>query len=59
MTGRELLELRLERGILDVSVDEFYAQAGKPEGLVTRIAERAIGPRQVFSAVERRIGRDA
>src|SRR5580698_5618627 len=35
LTGRALLELRLARGTLDVSVDEFYAQAGKLEGLVT------------------------
>src|SRR5271154_1156810 len=37
MTGRELLELRRKRGVLDVSVDEFYAQAGNPEGLVTEL----------------------
>jgi diguanylate cyclase (GGDEF)-like protein/PAS domain S-box-containing protein len=37
MSGRELLELRLRRGVLDVSVDEFYAQAAKPEGLITEL----------------------
>jgi diguanylate cyclase (GGDEF)-like protein/PAS domain S-box-containing protein len=37
MTGRELLELRRQRDMLDVSVDDFYAQAGKPEGLVTTL----------------------
>jgi diguanylate cyclase (GGDEF)-like protein/PAS domain S-box-containing protein len=37
LTGRALLELRLARGTLDVSVDEFYAQAGKLEGLVTEL----------------------
>src|SRR5580698_3017955 len=37
MTGKELLELRRERGVLDISVDEFYAQAGDPEGLVTEL----------------------
>ena len=35
MTGPELLELRLKRGVLDVSVDDFYTHAGTPEGLVT------------------------
>ena len=35
MTGPELLELRRKRGILDVSVADFYANAGAPEGLVT------------------------
>src|ERR1700722_17368935 len=38
MTGKELLELRRERGVLDISVDEFYAQAGDPEGLVTELS---------------------
>jgi diguanylate cyclase (GGDEF)-like protein/PAS domain S-box-containing protein len=37
MTGRDLLELRRKRGVLDVSVDEFYAQAGNAEGLVTEL----------------------
>ncbi|HET7888780.1 MAG TPA: EAL domain-containing protein [Bradyrhizobium sp.] len=37
MSGRELLELRLQRGVLDVSVDEFYAQAVEPEGLITEL----------------------
>src|SRR6202521_2243419 len=35
MTGPELLALRLKRGVLDVSVDDFYTHAGTPEGLVT------------------------
>src|SRR5450432_850265 len=35
MTDPELLELRLKRGVLDVSVDDFYTHAGTPEGLVT------------------------
>jgi diguanylate cyclase (GGDEF)-like protein/PAS domain S-box-containing protein len=39
MTGRGLLELRRERGVLDISVDEFYAQAGNPEGLVTELPD--------------------
>jgi diguanylate cyclase (GGDEF)-like protein/PAS domain S-box-containing protein len=38
MTGKELLELRRERGVLDISVEEFYAQAGDPEGLVTELS---------------------
>jgi diguanylate cyclase (GGDEF)-like protein/PAS domain S-box-containing protein len=37
MTGRDLLELRRRCGALDISDDEFYAQAGKPEGLVTEL----------------------
>src|SRR3569832_615752 len=37
MSGRELLDLRLQRGVLDVSVDEFYAQAAKPAGLITEL----------------------
>src|SRR5216684_2553495 len=35
MTGPELLALRLKRGVLDVSVDDFYTHAGTPEGLIT------------------------
>ena len=37
MTGRDLLELRRQRGKLNVSVEEFCAQAGKPEGIVTEL----------------------
>src|SRR5579872_6404857 len=37
MTGRGLLELRLKRGVLDVSADEFYAQAALPDGLITEL----------------------
>jgi diguanylate cyclase (GGDEF)-like protein/PAS domain S-box-containing protein len=37
MTGRELLKLRLERGTLNVSVDDFYTQACKPGGLITEL----------------------
>jgi diguanylate cyclase (GGDEF)-like protein/PAS domain S-box-containing protein len=37
MTGPELLELRRKRGILDISVDDFYEHAGGPEGLVTEL----------------------
>ncbi|WP_029581814.1 EAL domain-containing protein [Bradyrhizobium sp. URHD0069] len=37
MTGPELLEMRRKRGLLDVSVEDFYAQAGAPEGLITEL----------------------
>jgi PAS domain-containing protein len=37
MTGRDLLDLRRQRGILDISTDDFYAQAGKPDGLITEL----------------------
>src|SRR6266446_898198 len=37
MTGPELLEMRRKRGVLDVSVEGFYAHAGKPEGLITEL----------------------
>src|SRR5581483_4602634 len=37
LTGRGLLELRLKRGMLGVSVEEFYAEAAKPEGLITEL----------------------
>src|SRR5579871_414272 len=37
MTGRGLLELRLKRGTLDVSIEEFYARSGDPEGLITEL----------------------
>jgi diguanylate cyclase (GGDEF)-like protein/PAS domain S-box-containing protein len=37
MSGLELLELRLKRGVLDVSVEDFYARASAPEGLITEL----------------------
>jgi diguanylate cyclase (GGDEF)-like protein/PAS domain S-box-containing protein len=37
MTGPELLELRLKRGVLDISVADFYVHAAEPEGLVTEL----------------------
>ena len=37
MTGPELLELRRERGVLDVSVEHFYENAGSPDGLITEL----------------------
>ncbi len=39
MTGPELLEMRRKRGVLDVSVEDFYAHAGTPEGLVTELPD--------------------
>ncbi len=38
MTGPDLAELWRQRGILDVSVEDFYGQAGAPEGLVTELS---------------------
>ncbi|MGB9117643.1 sensor domain-containing protein [Bradyrhizobium sp.] len=38
MTGPELEELRIERGVLGVSVEDFYTQAGSPEGLITEVS---------------------
>ena len=37
MTGRDLLELRRRHGVLDVTIEEFYAGAYKPEGLITEL----------------------
>jgi PAS domain-containing protein len=37
MTGPELLEMRRQRGVLDVSIEDFYARAGTPEGLITEL----------------------
>ena len=37
MTGPELLELQLKRGVLDVSVGDFYTHAGTPEGFITEL----------------------
>src|SRR5450631_3087173 len=39
MTGPQLLELRLARGTLDVSVADFYVHAVKPEGLITELPD--------------------
>src|SRR6201996_7739939 len=39
MTGPELLAMRRQRGVLDVSVEDFYANAGTPEGLVTELSD--------------------
>jgi len=37
MTGPELLRLQLERGMLDVSVEDFYKYADSPQGLITEL----------------------
>ena len=37
MTGRELVELRVRRGMLDIGTDDFFARAGEPDGLVTEL----------------------
>ena len=59
MTGPELLELRRKRGVLDVSVDQFYTQAATAGGADHRTAERQVGPGQIFPPAERRFGGDA
>jgi diguanylate cyclase (GGDEF)-like protein/PAS domain S-box-containing protein len=37
VTGPELLAMRRERGVLDVSVEDFYKNADTPEGLITEL----------------------
>jgi diguanylate cyclase (GGDEF)-like protein/PAS domain S-box-containing protein len=37
MTGAQLLELRVKRGTLDCTVEEFYARGGTPEGFITEL----------------------
>jgi diguanylate cyclase (GGDEF)-like protein/PAS domain S-box-containing protein len=37
ITGPELLAMRRERGVLDVSVEDFYKHADTPEGLITEL----------------------
>jgi diguanylate cyclase (GGDEF)-like protein/PAS domain S-box-containing protein len=39
MTGPQLLDLRRARGALHLSDDDFYAEAAKPEGLVTELPD--------------------
>jgi len=39
MTGRDLLELRRRRGMLDLSNDEFYRAAGLPQGYVAELPD--------------------
>jgi diguanylate cyclase (GGDEF)-like protein/PAS domain S-box-containing protein len=37
MTGPELLEMRRRRGVLNLSVEDFYENASAPEGLITEL----------------------
>jgi PAS domain S-box-containing protein len=37
MTGPELLAMRRSRGVLGISLEEFYANATRPEGLITEL----------------------
>ncbi|MCP3418472.1 MULTISPECIES: sensor domain-containing protein [Bradyrhizobium] len=37
MTGVELLELRRDRGVLDLSAEDFFVRAAAPDGLVTEL----------------------
>jgi diguanylate cyclase (GGDEF)-like protein/PAS domain S-box-containing protein len=39
MKGPDLLELRRKRGMLDVSVEDFFTRAAAPEGLVTELPD--------------------
>ena len=39
MTGPQLLQMRRQKGILDVSDDDFYHRAAEPEGLVTELPD--------------------
>lgn len=39
MTGPELVTLRRERGVLDVGVEDFYANAATSEGLITELPD--------------------
>ncbi len=37
MIGPDLAKLRRKRGVLDVSVEDFFEYAGRPEGLITEL----------------------
>src|SRR5947209_9049700 len=39
MTGVELLDMRRDRGVLDVSAADFYKYASTPDGLVTELPD--------------------
>ena len=39
MTGLELLQMRIDRGVLGVGVEDFYERAGRPEGLITELPD--------------------
>ena len=56
MTGPELLELRRQRGVLDISVEEFYRLAESPEGLITELPGGRSVLVKYFAPAERRFG---
>ncbi len=37
MTGPELLEMRRQHGVLDLSTEDFYENAASPEGIITEL----------------------
>ena len=37
MTGPELLEMRRKRGVLDLSIEDFFESAGTSEGVITEL----------------------
>jgi diguanylate cyclase (GGDEF)-like protein/PAS domain S-box-containing protein len=49
MTGRELIELRRSRGLLDITGDEYAVLSQRPEGLVTELS----GGRLILSKIFR------
>ncbi len=58
MTAPQLLELRRKRGVLDISTEDFFRHANRPEGPDYRTARRAFGSGQALCAAERRGGGD-
>ena len=59
MTGRELLELRRSRGLLDITVEEFGDARPPPGRRRHRTAGRAIGAGEDLPAAQRRDDRNA
>jgi diguanylate cyclase (GGDEF)-like protein/PAS domain S-box-containing protein len=39
VTWPQLLEMRRQRGLLDFNLEDFYSNAGSPEGLVTELSD--------------------
>ncbi len=39
MTGLGLLQLRQRRGVLNISIEDFYTNAGGPEGVITELPD--------------------
>ena len=58
-TGRDLVELRHSRGMLNVTVEEFTALARRPEGAVTELPRRKIRPLEDIPPAERWDDRNA